>query len=465
MPKPRKSLIQLFSVTSLFVVCSVFAKAEADFEQLFDERLSSVVAVEFFIQQEVEREPAIAIGLVFDEEGRVVLLDTAIPSWLPPERFKDFRVHHLGEDAEGYEAVYLGQDYLTGYHYIQISENSEEFTPVSKFGSASPKRGDLLWGIGVMGKQWAFLPYFLSGRLSAIEPLPWDIGFSDTPVASPGSVVFDEHGTFVGWAGSPVTQDKVIFFGNERRRAAVQDVRESTMFLTAKEFYDQTQRIPSKPVGDPRPWLGVSGMQPLDREAATYLGLEKQGSLVISDVIEEGPAAEAGLQSRDIIIALDGEPLPKMKPDFVVPRFFERKVLTKNIGDTMKMTVIRGNENLEIETTLIEQPTPLKEAQRAYFPELGLAIREFTLYDGIARRILRASEEGVVVDFVRPNSQVNSAGLVSGDWIKEVDGQKVKDFAEAEAIFTKLEEEQTDADFVILVSRNGETKVLRIKRN
>ncbi|WOO43243.1 PDZ domain-containing protein [Rubellicoccus peritrichatus] len=464
MPILRKAFFQFVSSALLVVVFSAFAKAEVDFEKLFDERLSSVVAVEFFIQQEVEREPAIAIGLVFDEEGRVVLLDTAIPSWLPPERFRDFRVHHLGEDAEGYEATYLGQDYLTGYHFIQIEENQEAFTSVAKFGSALPKRGDLIWGIGVMGKQWAFLPYFLSGRLSAVEPLPWDIGFSDTPVASPGSVVFDESGTFVGWAGSPVTQDKVIFLGNDRHRAAIQDVRESTMFLTAEEFYKHIQRVPSKPIGDPRPWLGVSGMQPLDREAATYLGLEKQGSLVISDVIEEGPAEAAGLQSRDIIVALDGEPLPKLKPDFVVPRYFERKVLTKDIGDTIKMTVIRGDETMEIDANLIQQPTPLKEAQRVYFPELGLAIREFTLYDGIARRILRSSDEGVIVDFVKPNSQVNSAGLVSGDWIKEVDGQKVKDFAEAEAIFTKLEEEQTDADFVILVSRNGETKVLRVKR-
>ncbi len=444
---------------------SLVSAQEPDLSVLFEERVKSVVAVECFIQHEVDREPAIAVGVVFDDEGRIVLLDTALPSWLPPDRFKDFKVHQLGVDDDGFGATYLGQDYLTGYHFVQIEESArDKFVSVQSFGMAAPKRGELLWGIGVMGDQWAFLPYFLSGRLSGVEPLPWLIGFTDVAVASPGSAVFDAQGHFAGWAGRPVTQEKVVFMQGERFNAAIQDIRESSMFLTAEEFAEQVKMVPSRPEGDPRPWLGISGVQPLDREAARFLGLEQQGALVVSDIIEEGPAQKAGLQSRDIVVALDGEPLPKYKPDFVVSRFFELEMMKKGIGQTVPITVIRGDQKLDLEATLIQQPTPLKEAERHYFSDLGLAIRQFTLFDGISRRVMKVSDEGVIVDFVKPNSPLNSAGLVPGDWVKEVDGKPIANFAEGEAAFEALEDDPDRKDFVLLVSRANETKVLRVKR-
>lgn len=453
----------LFVLFVPFFAFSVRAET-TNFEELFDQRVKCVVVVECFIQNEVDREPALAIGVVFDDAGRIVLLDSALPSWLPPTRFRDFRVKSPGEDTEGRSATYLGQDFLTGYHFIQLDEGHDDFTPVSAFGQANAGRGELLWGIGVMGESWAYVPYFLSGRLSGVERLPWNIGFTDLPVATPGSAVFNNDGVFVGWAGAPVQREMILTSGGERRRVGLQEVRESSMFLTAKVFFEHMERVPSSPIGNPRPWLGVSGMQPLDREAAGFLGLKDRGSIVISDVIKEGPAEVAGLQSRDIVVAIDGEPLPKLKPDFVVPRDFERQILSRNIGDTIQLSVVRGSTPMVIDVTLATQPTPLKEAAREYFPELGLSIREFTLFDGIARRTLSATDSGVIVDFVKPNSPLNSAGLVPGDWIKEVDGQDIADFTEADTVFTGLEEDTEMSDFVVLVDRNGETKVLRVKR-
>lgn len=438
----------------------------ADFTDLFDERVKSVVAVRFFIQHEVDREPAFAIGLVFDDEGRVVLLDSAMPSWLPPDRFRDFRVTLPGEDREGDRAEYLGQDFLTGYHFIQIEEGTrDQFTPITRFGEAAPRRGAFLWGIGIMGDTWAFQPYFLGGRLSAVEPLPWLVGFTDTAVASPGSAVFDVSGAFVGWAGRPVTQEKIILMHGDRLNIGLQDGRESTMFLTAAEFFDQIKRVPTRKTGDPRPWLGVTGMQPLDREASLYLGLEEKGAVVVSDVILGSPAAAAGLRTRDIVVAVDGEPLPKLKPDFVIPRYFELTIMEKKIGDTLTLTVIRGDQEIDLEATLIQQPTPLKEARREHFSDLGLTIREFTLFDGISRRLLRTQDEGAIVDFVKPNSPLNAAGLTPGDWIKELDGRPISDYDGAAAAFAALEEDTGKTDFVLLVSRGNETKVLRVKRN
>ena len=184
----RKSLVCLFFVLLLVPFARLAAQESIpdDFETLFEERAKSVVAVEMFVQNEIDREPVGAAGVVFDGEGRIILLDGAIPSWLPPERFKDIRVRPLGEDVEGFKARYLGQDFLTGYHFIQLEEGLDSFVPITTWGRAELKRGQFLWGIAVMSKAWHFMPYYLSSRLSAVEKLPGSLALLCVRSARPG---------------------------------------------------------------------------------------------------------------------------------------------------------------------------------------------------------------------------------------------------------------------------------------
>ncbi len=435
-----------------------------DYEALFNERVKSVVAVEMFVQNEIDRDPLGTVGVVFDEEGRIILVDSSIPSWLPPERFKDIRVRPLGQDVEGYPARYLGQDFLTGYHFIQLEEGLKDFIPVTRWGKADLKTGQFLWGVGVMNKPWHFMPYFLSSRLSAIEKLPWELGFTVRSVTAPGSALFDSQGRFAGWGGRPSTEEKLLILdAGQQRPVGLQDLRETNAFLTVDRFYEFIQRVPSTPLGDPRPWLGATGMQPLSREVAQFLGLEGQGAVVVSDIIEASPAAKADLRSKDIITEIDGEPLPKLRPDVIIPRYVETEIGQHAIGDTLTLTVIRGDEEKQIEIELSEQPKVLKEAEREYYPGIGLGIREFLLMDGIARRELRTDVGGVVADFIKPNSKVSAGGLQTGDWIKEIDGTEINTFAQAAQILSTIESDKGKSEIVMLVERDNETKVLRIK--
>ncbi len=463
---PSKSLFTFGQVAAacLFAFLTPQAAAEPDYEAMFDERLKSVVVVELFVQRQIDREPVSATGAVIDEEGRIILIDSALPSWFPPEWFKDIRVRPPGEDVEGVPATYLGQDFLTGFHFVQMDEGAENYTPVTHWGQAELKRGQFLWGIAVMDKQWHFAPYYLSGRLAAIEKIPWDIGFTTTPATSPGSLVFDEQGRVAGWGGRITIEEKILVAEDGRQLPiGLKDTRDTAAFLAVDTFMEQIQRIPTEPIGDPRPYLGTSGLQPVTREVAQFLGLENQGAVVVSDIIEASPADKAGLKSKDIIVKLDGEPLPKRRPDFIVTRHFDNEISRHAIGDTITLTVIRGDEEQDISITLDKQPKVLKEALRAYYDELGLGIREFILLDGVARRELRVDVGGVVVDFIKPNSKANTAKLEPGDWIKEIDGTKINSFAQAEQIFDGVASDTGKAELVLLVERNNETKVLRVK--
>jgi serine protease Do len=183
----------------------------------------------------------------------------------------------------------------------------------------------------------------------------------------------------------------------------------------------------------------------------------------VSEVLEGSPAEKAGVQPRDIILAIDGAPLPQLKPDTMVVRYIEREIDRRAPGDVMTLTVLRGTERLDLRAVLGEEPKLIREAERKYFDRMGLTAREFVYGDAIERRVKAAEPSGAIVHYVKPSSPVAIAGLRFDDWIQEIDGVVIKTFADAVAKLTEIERDATKPEFVMLVSRVNETAVLRVK--
>jgi len=178
----------------------------------------------------------------------------------------------------------------------------------------------------------------------------------------------------------------------------------------------------------------------------------------------DSPADRDGLKAKDIIIGMDGTSLPQFTPSNVVVPWFVRAVAAREIGSELALTVSRGGDPVEVTLTLGTTPKQQNQAEREFFESVGFAVREFVLGDGIQRRILdRAEMDGVITDYVSRNKPANSAGLNGGDWIKEVDGQRVADLETAVAAINAALESETREELVLLIDRNNETQVLRIK--
>ena len=223
-------------------------------------------------------------------------------------------------------------------------------------------------------------------------------------------------------------------------------------------------RVPEDPYDHSRPWLGISGTQPLDKETARFMGLTDQGVVIISEVLEETPADRAGLQDRDLVLKVKGKVLPKLKPDSVLQVYFERELLVSEIGQPLTITVLRGEEELDLEVIPDPSPTQMKEAELHYFEEIGLTVREYILNDALQRREDHRLLKGVVVSFIRPNSPAAAGNVQPSDWIQEVGGAEIGDFQEAvAAIEAALADESLD-EIVFLVQRTNETAVLRIRK-
>jgi serine protease Do len=442
--------------------------AAADLPTLWAERVKCVVAVEYVVETEVDRRPTPTMGTVIDANGTIILPSTAIDTRAATWQLKDFKIYLPGEGTST-PGEYLGQDAFTGWHFVRAGEKiRSQLTPVTAFAkqgaSRAPALADFVWGIGLRMKDEDFAPYILQSHLAMVQSLPQRTGISQQEVAAPGLPVFDRDGFFVGIAATSFGQSFLQFSrGNRGTPVLLVNVEESSAFTLAEDVLPYVGRIPKNISGRPMAWLGMQGLEPMDREVANFLNLKAQSGAVVSEVLEGSPASKAGLKDRDIILAIDGKPLPQLKPDRVIVSYIEREIARRLPGDTMKLTVLRGTERVEVSAALGEEPKLVREAERKYFDRLGVTAREFVYGDAIDRRVKLAEQVGVIAHYVKPSSPVAIAGLRSDDWIREIDGVETKTFPQAVEKLAEIEKDEARPEFVLLVSRGSETAVLRVK--
>jgi len=460
-----KRLLSFFALAALF---SARALA-ADLATLWAERVNCVVAVEYFIETESERRPSTAYGIAIDGEGTVILPQGAVDPRVSASQVKELKAYLPGNPAST-PCEYLGQDVYTGWHFVRVAESLRaKLVPITAFATAGkpalPALAEDVWGIGLRNKDEDFLPYVLKSYVALIQALPQRTAIAQHELASPGLPVFNRDGVFLGLAASSFGQSYLQFSHGDRAGSPVLlvNVEESSAFVLAEEILPYLKRVPKNIGGRPLAWLGAYGLEPMEREVAEFLKLSSQSGVVVSEVLEGSPAEKFGMKDRDIILSVDGAPLPRFKPDRVVTEYVDRLVAKHLPGDVLTFNVLRGTERLDLKVTLGDEPKLMREAERKYFEKLGFTAREYVYGDAIARRVKPAEATGIVAHFVKPNSPAATAGLRLEDWIKEIDGAEVKNFADAVAKLAAIEADGLRSEFVLLVSRGGETAVLRVK--
>ena len=107
----------------------------------------------------------------------------------------------------------------------------------------------------------------------------------------------------------------------------------------------------------------------------------------------------------------------------------------------------------------------VREAQRKFFERLGFTAREFLANDSLIHRTKPAERRGGVVHFVKPNSPAATVGLQPEDWVREINGEEMQNYEQVIQKLAAIESDPARPEFVLLVSRGGETSVLRVKLN
>ena len=180
-----------------------------------------------------------------------------------------------------------------------------------------------------------------------------------------------------------------------------------------------------------RGWLGVS-LSPLEPDRARELGLGPSKGVRIAGVIDRTPAAEAGLRSGDVLLAINGREIEGLGRD-AINRTRNLISLTPP-GEPISLEVIRDGQRRSLRAELVDATTGLLRSVaadvggRALY-DLGVVVVEMS--PGLSRRMRYLREvDGELVVYVANGSPASRVGLREEDIlldrrVLERDGRRV----------------------------------------
>jgi serine protease Do len=203
-----------------------------------------------------------------------------------------------------------------------------------------------------------------------------------------------------------------------------------------------------------RGWLGVL-IQEVTRELAESFGMENPHGALVAKVLDNSPAAAAGLEVGDVIVEFNGKPV--MRSSGLPPLVGRAKV-----GKEAQVVVIRNKERRQIGVNIAQLPTEITQA--AYTPEdnvieesaLGMKVEALSA-DASKRLRIEAGVQVVQVDATGPASE---AGIQKGDVITMIDNKPVESVSEFEAVANGLKSGKSVA---MLVQRRAGPVFLAIR--
>jgi serine protease Do len=204
-----------------------------------------------------------------------------------------------------------------------------------------------------------------------------------------------------------------------------------------------------------RGWLGVV-IQGVTPEIAEELDLEDSQGALVSKVIDDGPADEAGIEKMDVIREFDGKRVDDYDdlPRIVASTPVDKKVEIVVIRDGKKVTLRPRIAKLEEPDLQKASVTPTQEGSTDDF---GLRVQDLT--DDLAEQLGLEETRGVVVSSVDPGGPAADAGIRRGDVIIEVDRREVNDSSALEAVLGDAD------DRALMLIRRGENQLyMTVKR-
>src|SRR5437879_4645903 len=314
------------------------------------------------------------------------------------------------DDGKTYTAQVIGTDQRTDLALIKV-EGRKDF-PFAKLSDSKPRIGDWVLAVGN--------PFGLGGTVTAgiVSASGRDIGNGpyddfiqiDAPVnkGNSGGPAFDTSGEVMG-------VNTAIYSPSGGSVGIAFSIPASTVKNVIAQLKDKGTVS--------RGWIGVQ-IQPVTADIADSLGLKKAEGALVAEPQANGPAAKAGIQSGDVITAVNGEPVKDA-------RELARTIGGLAPGNAVKLNVLQKGQDKVVNLTLGQLPNTI-EANKADtdkedkggltkgtgVPKLGLTVAP-------ANSVAGAGREGVVITEVDPKSAAAERGFKEGDVILEVAGKSV----------------------------------------
>jgi serine protease Do len=195
-------------------------------------------------------------------------------------------------------------------------------------------------------------------------------------------------------------------------------------------------------------WTGLQ-LQPLkDFDRNIYFSGSE--GVIVSETDPESPARRAGIQARDRIVRVGGQPVNAMTDEDLPAVRRMLGLLPKH--QKAKIDLVRGERPMTVEIEPREKGKV--EGEELDCPRWDLTVREINQFDNPDLFFYRA--KGVFVYGVKGPGNADAAGLRPHDIVVKIDGQEVTALADVKAIHqASLENLKTKHRIILTVLRNG----------
>jgi serine protease Do len=324
------------------------------------------------------------------------------------------KVEVTTDDGKTYTAKVIGTDARTDLALIKV-EGGSNFA-FAKLSDGKPRIGDWVLAVGN--------PFGLGGTVTAgiVSASGRDIGNGpyddfiqiDAPVnkGNSGGPAFNTEGEVMG-------VNTAIYSPSGGSVGIAFSIPASTVKSVIAQLKDKGSVS--------RGWIGVQ-IQPVTPEIADSLGLKKAEGALVAEPQANGPAAKAGIESGDVITAVNGETVKDA-------RELARTIGGLPPGSAVKLSVLHKGQDKTVSLSLGQLPNTLEAKADTDNGDKGSATRgtdvpKLGLTLAPANTVAGAGKDGVVVTDVDPKSAAAERGFKEGDVILEVAGKSVANVAD-----------------------------------
>jgi serine protease Do len=336
-------------------------------------------------------------------------------------------------DKRELEAEVIGRDPKTDLAVIRLKAPPKDLQAAPFGDSDAMEVGDWVLAIGSpFGLEQTVSHGIISARGRVIGAGPYDDFLQTDAPINPGN------------SGGPLVDLEGRVIGINTAISSRSGGNEGVGFAIPSNMAQKVYGELSTKGRVTRGWLGVQ-IQDLDGPLAKHFGLKEDAKgVVIADVMESGPAREAGLRPGDVLLRFDGKPVVEV-------RELQRLVAETPVGRKVKLSLWRDKAAKTLSLTVADMSDHDAESaqagrREAEAPRLGLQVRALSPDEMRERRL----DWGVLVEAVETGSAAARAGLQRGDVILELDKARITTPSELSRLAGRL--------------KAGDAAIVRIQR-
>lgn len=271
-------------------------------------------------------------GVIIDDTGHILTSNHVISG--------ADTINVVIRNGLSFDAELVGQDPHTDLAVVRLKGlGNHDIIPVKKGNSDALRIGEFVIAVGSpFSLSTSVTLGIVSQKNRAIGILPHEDFIQTDAAINPGNSggpLVDLHGRMIGL-------NAVIQTAGTRGNIGIGFAVPGNRAFAIAETIISGETVK-------RPWLGILPKEMSYATARSYLGQE--GGVYVAEVFRDTPAYRGGIFQGDVILKVDDEPILSIID-------LQRVVFNREIGDTIKVFILRRTQTKELEILTEAMPNP-----------------------------------------------------------------------------------------------------------